>query len=67
VMFAPIIFVCFTLFMLIKMTPFVLFTNSILMVSYGYFFYEDLRDALGFEPFSRDLPLFSSDVMGYAD
>lgn len=54
----PLIFLCFTLFMLNKVTPFTLFVNFTYLVSYGYFFYEDVKDIFGID-FS-ELPIFSN-------
>lgn len=59
----PVIFFCFTILMMTRLTVFIYFMNLLFVVAFGYFFYEDLKSFLGFEPFPADLPIFASEFM----
>jgi len=47
--YLPIIFLCFTLFMLIKLSAFNFFLNILFLVSYGFFYWEDIKKGLGLD------------------
>ena len=62
-LFMPVIFFCFTILMMTRLTVFIYFMNLLFVIAFGYFFYEDLKIFLGFEPFPADLPIFASDLI----
>lgn len=41
--YLPIVFLCFTLFMLIRLTAFQFFLNSLFFASYTVFYWEDVK------------------------
>ena len=47
--FGPIVFLCFTVFMMNKLSAFYLFLHLLFLVSFCYFYYEDLKITLGLE------------------
>ena len=49
VAYLPIIFLCFTLFMIINLSPFVVFLHIIYLSSYGFFYYEDIKSTVGLD------------------
>ena len=58
----PVIFLCFTILMMARLTVFAYFMNLIFMIAFAYFFYEDLKLLLGFEPFPSDLPSSANEL-----
>jgi hypothetical protein len=45
----PLVWLCFTLFIFYKLTVFDFFLHLIFIISYSYFYYEDLKQAFGVE------------------
>jgi hypothetical protein len=56
--FLPIIFICFTIFLLNKLTPLMFFIHIVFIVSYASFFYEDFVETVGND--IAELPMFAS-------
>lgn len=49
VVYLPVIFICFTLFMIIRLSAFVFFLHLLFLISYGVFYWEDVKIALGLD------------------
>ena len=43
----PLIYICFTIFMFLTLSPFMFFLHTLFLVSYAYFYYEDFKQAFG--------------------
>jgi hypothetical protein len=56
--YLPIIFICFTIFILNRLTPTLFFVNCVFLVAYIYFFFEDFVDTVGVD--IAELPMFAS-------
>lgn len=57
-LFTPLVFLCFTLFMLNKIPVFLFFLHLLFLISYAYFYLEDFKHSLGLD---RDASIFDED------
>lgn len=49
VTYLPIIYICFTIFVLIRLTALQFFLNTIYFASYSVFYWDDIKDGLGLD------------------
>jgi hypothetical protein len=66
--YLPIMYLCFTVFILMKLSPFTIFLHTLFTASYLLFFYDDVKQILGIDGFrllSNIKGSFSSDSLIY--
>ena len=68
VAYLPIMYICFTVFILMRLSPFTVFLHSLFTASYLLFFYDDVKMILGVDGFkmlSNIKGSFNSDSLVY--